>query len=171
MQKKVRWRGKDVFFITDGFDNTQPLGVINLPNEDSLLMNISGIHPDLIGKKAAIKRLKGLAEQYGDLKLLAASIANRNKPTGREITVNGVVFVEALFETKEELVTAFIPKSKDVKEPARDANAPTESKESDWVFDDKHPFLFGELLGRKFNHIKTNQGYRLLLGPVVARAA
>lgn len=171
MQKKVRWRGKDIFFITDGFDNTQPLAVVNLPNDDSLLMNISGIHPDLIGKKAAIKRLKGLADEFGDLKLLAASIKNRNKPTGRELVVNGVTFVETMFETNEELVLAFIPKSKEVKEVARDANAPKEPKETEWKFDDKHPYLYGELLGRKFNHIHTDQGYRLLIGPTVARAA
>lgn len=168
LQKRLQYRGKTVTLKLDGFDPSLPIVVVQLRNEDSLIINMLGIDPAAVDKESVMRKAHILTDDFGALRLIASRIHNRHEFTGREITVNGVVFQEAHFETSHDLVTAFIPKDPNAKVRPVDSNAPVRAV-PDFEVDDDHPTLYGTLLGRRYTQVKTKQGdYRLLLGPVAA---
>lgn len=168
LQKRLQYRGKTVTLKLDGFDPTLPIVVVQLRNEDSLIINMLGIDANHVDKESVMRKAHILTDDFGMLRLIAGRIYNRHEFTGREITVNDVVFQEAHFETNHDLVTAFIPKDPTVKAVTADTNAPVRAVPQ-FEVDSDHPTLYGTLLGRRYTHVKTTDNdYRLLLGPMAA---
>jgi len=171
-QKKLHFRGKVVTLKLDGFDINLPIAVVNLRNNDSLIINLQGIPPEMIEKQTVMRKAHILTEDFGELRMIATRMVNRYVFTGREITVNGVSFMEAHFETSKDLVTAFLPKDPNYKPPVMDENAP-KVEPPRFQADEDYPSLYGTLLGRRFTHVRVlsnseQKEYRLLLGPVAA---
>lgn len=170
-QKRLQYRGKTVTLKLDGFDPDLPIVVVNLRNDDSLIINLIGIDPDAVDKESVMRKAHILTEDFGQLRLMASRIQNRFAITEREITVNGIVFQQAHFETSHDLVTAFIPKDPLAKPVEKDANAPVRAV-ADFTVDESAPTLYGTLLGRRFTHVRTTANdFRLLLGPMAYESA
>lgn len=163
MKKRLTYKGVDLYLDVEGFDTLKPLVVINLPNNDSLLINVVGMLPEWVEKKPIMNKMFSLAQPYGRLMWIVSHIGNQNEPTGRETVVNGTTFAEVMFDTKEGLMSAFIPKSTALKQTLPQ---PTLSRE--WAIDPKHPTLEGRMLGRQFMFAKTTDDFRFIYGPKVA---
>jgi hypothetical protein len=162
MKKRLTYKGVDLYLDVDSFDSTKPLVVINRPNDDSLLINVVGMLPEWVEKKPIMNKMFSLAQPYGRLMWIVSHIGNRSEPTSRELVVNGITFAEVMFDTKEGLMSAYIPKSATL--------TPTINRPSPvaWAIDPKHPTLEGRMLGRQFMFAKTNDDYRFIYGPRVA---
>lgn len=167
-QKTLSYRGRTVTLKLDGFDPSLPIVVVMLRNDEALIINMLGIEPDHVDKESVMRKAGILTRDFGRLHLIASRIHNRHEFTGREITIDGIVFQEAHFETNVDLVTAYIPKDPTYKPVERDTNAPA-VKVPEFVVDETAPMLYGTLLGRRYNHVKTtNNEYHLIIGPAVA---
>lgn len=158
--RKVHYRGQTLTLNTLRFDNTLPSVVIRSYQGEYLMLNVDGMQSDWVMKRSMRDKMRSLAVDWGQVLFLLPSMQNAHQPQVREITRNGAVFIETAFQTRDELMVAFVPKDLRRVDPTRN---PTPAVS--WEWDHSHPYLTGVLLGRQYTYAKTTAGFAMMQGP------
>lgn len=146
------YKGVKLTLDTKAFDPTQPFILLNDEAEESYLLNVINLSEEWATKPAVIRKLGKLASPYGTIQLIVTELTKPWKLTGRKAILHGVAFQEGVFDIGNDVVGAWMPTG------GVEEEMPTQT----YAVDNKHPRLYGKLLGRTFVHVKTSDGFRFI---------